>query len=361
MGAVAQYLSLPQLQAHLGSPNAAQFVFNACRGHDSEAVEAKNSGNLVKSIAAFKSLPRSLDADLEDPACLQWVSLLVQEVVSRAESDAQRNKRYPRNCTIHYGLHGQVNSAGKLDMKSFRIPYPPHRLSASDRIAHLMVEIPNKIVQKECHSTKSNGPLQTRKRIRLARIGVCATELEEMGNSKHGSITTYFTASSSNRNSATAKSVTPQGPPTAVAHEEETSKHLDTHTIASKEEDEANRRGEDEKEKDMKLARQLQESYDQEHRTSNALEDNKVNRLLAQKRQESMPCENIKDDPDLELAKRLQASFDRENLVLGALDAATANKKKHELSSSQYARSDSQVTSKKAKTKKISAFFTASK
>ena len=62
-------------------------VLDACRGRDHELVQAKSSGNLVKSITAFKSLPRSLDADVEDSECLQWIALLVQEVVSRVEHD----------------------------------------------------------------------------------------------------------------------------------------------------------------------------------------------------------------------------------------------------------------------------------
>ena len=381
MGSVAQYLSLPQLQEHFQSQSTAQFVFDACRGHDSEPVEAKNSGNLVKSITAFKSLPRALDADIEDPACLQWISLLVREVVSRVQTDAQTNKRYPRNCTLHYGLFGQVNSAGKLDMKSFRIPFPPQRLSLQNRITQLLEGIPKKIIQRESSRTATGGQ---RKRIRLVRIGVCATEMEGAGN-KYGSISNFFSASKSNSTVTTSKSAQASARP-STEHAGETSSrpeqtsirqpmseqpHIDKSTREQTPAYKRNREEEEEKDVDLKLARKLQAKYDSENRAFYAFQSNPSTSMSQQKpvpKTSSLKAHvtadntNEKDsDADLELAKKLQASYDRENLVLDALDVRTGNAKSGTAASKPLGRSRSQRPTKRANTKKISAFFTSSK
>ncbi|CAB9511592.1 DNA polymerase eta [Seminavis robusta] len=194
MGSVAKYLSLPQLQQQF-SAESAHFIFRACRGQDNEQVQTES---VVKSITAFKSLPRSVTdtADVQDNVLLGWIELLVKEVVSRVETDAKTNQRYPRNCTIHYGCAGNLNAAGRLDMKSFRVPFPSQKWPAAQKIAHLMDVIPHKIVEREV-GTKASGASSssssTRKRVQLVRIGVCATEMNEQVN-KQGSIANYFSS-----------------------------------------------------------------------------------------------------------------------------------------------------------------------
>jgi len=200
MASVARHLSLPQLQEHFKKDHAtAKFVWDSFRGHDTEPVEAKNKSNVIKSITAFKSLPRSMDADVQDAEFLQWMGLLVKEVVMCAETDAKCNNCYPKNCTINCGCSGQVNAARRLHMQSFKIPFPPQRLSISEQISHLMEKIPAKIIQREGGSNIKKGAAingsatATQKRVRLVPIGVCATEMDEEAN-KHGSIANFFSS-----------------------------------------------------------------------------------------------------------------------------------------------------------------------
>ena len=84
-------------------------------------------------------------------------------------------------------------------MQSFKIPFPPQRLSISEQISHLMEKIPAKIIQREGGSNIKKGAAingsatATQKRVRLVPIGVCATEMDEEAN-KHGSIANFFSS-----------------------------------------------------------------------------------------------------------------------------------------------------------------------
>ena len=390
MGSVAKYLSLPQLQerfqqqqgrdadSNSSGTSTAKWVFEACRGYDSEPVEAKNTGNVVKSITAFKSLPRSLDADVEDPAFLQWLALLVNEVASRVQTDSQRNTRWPRNCCIQYGLEGHVTPAGRLDMKSFRVPFPPKRLSLQERIAQLMEVIPAKIIFREggeCKTSSSgNSNLTHRKRIKPVRIGVCATELVEEAN-KHGSITSFFLA----KRSANVSDKEPAGnspkvepPTTGLNHANppqhnqafpESSSPLGTATIVAN----PNNKEEKDDDDDARYARQLQAAFDKEQRTLSQIDNigmaSQYNSSIKDSPgQPTSTKDSIEttgacasasqegQDEDLAVAKKLQASYDRENSILGSWESRKQQCTIRRDPSGQPA-------SKKAKTKKISAFF----
>ena len=389
MGSVAKYLSLPQLQERFQQQpqqgrgadsntgaSTAKWVFEACRGYDSEPVEAKNTGNVVKSITAFKSLPRSLDADVEDPAFLQWLALLVKEVASRVQTDAQRNLRWPRNCCIQYGLEGHVTSAGRLDMKSFRIPFPPKRLSLQERITQLMEVIPAKIILREGGEGKStsisNGGLTHRKRIKPVRIGVCATDLIEEA-SKHGNITNFFSAKPSAKVSdkePTSKSPKEE-PPTSGLQTKNYTQHNQTHpessapSVAVAVAAHPTNSEETDHDKDARYARQLQGAFDKEQRTLSQLDNIGVSSLhnTSTKGSPEQPSKgsleatgacasaSLKgEDEDLAVAKKLQASYDRENSILGSWES-----RRQQCTSSRGRRG--QPATKKAKTRKMSAFF----
>lgn len=368
MGSVAQYLSLPQLQKHFKGESTPQFIFDACRGHDDEPVEAKNSGNLVKSITAFKSLPRALNVDLEDPACLQWVALLVQEVMSRVEADTHQNSRYPRNCTLHYGLQGHLNSSGKLDMKSFRIPFPPQRLSVKERVTRLMEMIPKKIVSREAGKPANASP-QSRKQIRLLRIGVCATELEDIGD-RHGTIATFFSLAKNVKSN-----FNDDNDDNNVHINHKSTEQLEHVRSVLKESTPPTGKQDilcsntDAVDDDWQLAQELQASCDREDRAFSTLENgidcknstvtrsNVISTGLDAKRARlsNRAANSEEPDPDLELAKKLQASYDRENFVLGTLDARSKRRPNH-----SEVKGRSQPPAKKTKIKTISSFFASS-
>lgn len=365
MGAVAKYFSLPQLQDKFGH-DTAKMILQASRGEDNEAVEAKNSGNVVKSITAFKSLPRSLDADIEDASLVKWLYLLVTEVVNRVEADRKRNTRYPRNCTIHYGCHGQVKATGKPDMKSLRIAFPPKRLEVAQRISQLMESIPKSIIEREAPNSRGKA---YRKPIRLIRMGVCATEMNEEAN-KQGSIANYFSAAGSpnqtKKNETQSQSTQKAMALAANVADSRLSLSLspsqmggsvgwkqakDLHSSADQD-----KVGLDWKDENMNAL-----DLSNEHSASQPLAKQSPSKAAArgpcrglQEDKESRP-EPASEDEDLALARRLQASYDREHSILGSCESS---KRRSSLSGH-----GKQGGKKKAKTssRKISSFFGVSK
>lgn len=401
MGSIARYLSLPQLQDRFpggaaaadastttttatGSP--AMFIFRACRGHDKEPVEAKNTGNVVKSITAFKSLPRALDADVEDPSFVQWLALLVQEVVARVETDAQRNHRYPRNCTVQYGLYGQVNPAGRLDMKSFRIPFPAQRFSKEEQITHLMEKITTKMILRASvgsgggNATTDSGQAVVaafkRKRIRPVRIGVCATDMNEEVN-EHGSIANFFSVkpASINLSPPTTKSIKEESGPSSSSSPpnppKEESKHYDNHhnqkqQVKTEPSSQSvavtalHAKVEENEDEDSQYARELQAAFDKEEHTLSAMDGissspkghaRKGDSSKQQTSSQPEKCSESTEDDDMAAARKLQASYDNEHSILGSWET-----RKQQCQTSDRG----QPTLKKAKkTRKISAFFKA--
>jgi len=367
MGSIARLFSLPQLEEHFET-STARFIFRACRGCDDEPVEAKNTHNVVKSITAFKSLPRSGFEDVQDSGFIQWLLLLVQEVVTRVHTDAERNHRYPRNCTIHYGLEGQLKAGdgserSRLDMKSFRIPFPAQRLSTAERVTQLIHTIPAKLIQREGGTTTGNGGM--RKRIRPVRIGVCATEMIEEVN-KNGSITNFFPTKVPDKTTKTPnfKVVSTQQQQRQQQQQTDTAQQAEgVATVASTEE----KTKEDES---GRLARELQAAFDKEPRAFNttdahASSQERTTLTVSPKKRRhcstndsSVAAANhtVSEEPldqDLALAQKLQANYDRENEILGAWES----RHRQCQALSRQIGGERQVTNKKVKTKKISYFL----
>jgi nucleotidyltransferase/DNA polymerase involved in DNA repair len=95
MGDLRQ-IPLPALQQHF-SVETAQFIFDACRGIDREAVK-ETTGALVKSITSFKSFPSTAHRQ----EIQNWLVLMATEVTTRVTKDAARHNRYPKSCTLNY-------------------------------------------------------------------------------------------------------------------------------------------------------------------------------------------------------------------------------------------------------------------
>jgi hypothetical protein len=308
--------------------------------------------------------------------------------VCRVETDCQRNQRYPRNCTIHYGCHGQLNSAGKLDMKSFRIPFPPKRFEVAQRISQLMERIPKKILEREAPPVKGKA----RTKVRLIRIGVCATEMDEEVN-KHGSIANYFSVaatkgSPTGQNKKIVSQAHHQSTPKKVAavtvkdkapgdymctsvaakedrgvalhtrpnHENSSVEYVEEKPTLREDSSAASYAGVEDK--DLQMARELQASFDREKNALDRLD--KISSSQPPKREIVAPqgCRggsqvSAPEDKDMELARKLQASYDREHQILARWES---NKRRGSLSNR-----GKQGDNKKAKTKKISSFFEPSK
>jgi DNA polymerase eta len=278
VGSIARHLSLPALQRGLGGDaGTAQWVHNVAHGIDDEAVEAKTSTSvLTKSITAFKSLnfappgggtsaggtanTTTTGHTLEEAE--RWIRLVSQEVVARVERDAARNERYPRTCNIQYGSSSlQANRN-----KSVRIPFPTSRLSAEQKVAHLVDGVAQAIRSKEM-PTKIAAP------FRLHRVGICAVDFESTSSGTSHAIDSYFKVASPKGSSTVPNS---QKKPAASLHAPVCS------PVAEPE------------------AKSIQSTPNRQNVTHAA---------------------RVDVDSDLDLAKRLQATYDRENAVQQMFDA----------------------------------------
>ncbi len=373
VGAIAQYLSLPQLQAGLGGEAAtARWVYHIARGIEDDPVRSKNESALTKSITAFKSLPFTeghtghLLTDIT-----QWIRLLATEVVSRVERDAARNHRYPRGCSVQYA---QPNTGHHHQNKSIRTRFPAPRWSTADKIAWLTDQVAQLVQRKE-------GP-----QFRLHRIGLCAIDFVAHATSSQA-IDTYFRpshSSSSNDAAGTTRSQPclltadtslsrpasmncSQKDSTVVKTEHSGTPVVDPSFSSSSCIDE-----------DLRLAQKLQNQYDREHRmlerlealptkkrkswstaTTNTTTTSTQVKIAPAKRKAGENSHGMggggggdgggdndaDQDSDFALAKKLQASYNRECRLLNMLDAskqvAVASKKAPE----------------KPKTRRIDSFF----
>lgn len=108
MGSISRLLPLDRLEKAIGEESG-RWVFDACRGIDSEKVKPTLKV-LPKSITAFKSFQKLSYPELE-----KWTTLLVRDIMRRVEMDNARNNRIPKSCTVAYYIPGARASAQHAD------------------------------------------------------------------------------------------------------------------------------------------------------------------------------------------------------------------------------------------------------
>jgi DNA polymerase eta len=274
VGSIARHVSLLDLQQKLGNETA-EWVFDLARGIDHEKVESKTqtSAVLTKSITAFKSLnfvpiaasgnggekhSRTNGHTLAEAH--RWILLLAQEVVTRVERDSVRNRRYPRHCVVQYA-EAQSQPSHKNN-KSIRIPFPPERLTATQKVAQLVSMVPKAIQSKVGGNEKG-------KICRVHRVGLCATDFVSRVSSNTLDMDSFFASNTSS---------TPS---------------------------------------DQTVPCSVQKNHP-EHKNHDA--------VLCHERNASPVLKPDVVQADLEFARKLQASYDRENQVLHILDAGKKKK-----------------------------------
>lgn len=171
VGNIRRHLSLTELQTGLQNKlsESAAWVFRLARGMDDEEVTTHNNettegSGLTKSITAFKAFPTGRKKGLTLAEASDWIKLLAEEVVGRVERDRQRNRRYPKSCSVHYALPGWSSTTSR----TVRINFPAEGAPVPNKVAELCQKAPIAVAKKE--GGNSAEPL------RLGRFGLCATE-----------------------------------------------------------------------------------------------------------------------------------------------------------------------------------------
>ncbi|KAL3816628.1 hypothetical protein ACHAXA_004810 [Cyclostephanos tholiformis] len=146
MGSISRLLSLDRLERAIGVESA-RWVFDACRGIDSEEVKATlkvlpksitvstvcgSGGTMFVCIMldnktdlwcfvckAFKSFSKGSSY----PELEKWTTLLARDIMKRVEVDNARNSRLPRSITVGYTMV----PGGAWIGRTFRLPFPTDR------------------------------------------------------------------------------------------------------------------------------------------------------------------------------------------------------------------------------------------
>lgn len=172
LGTVSRLLSLHDLCKGLESQEAAQLVFNICRGIDFEPVK-ETYGALIKSITASKNVPPESLKEIH-----KWIRLLASDVLARVDLDIQRNNRIPKRCTVHYLATDSVGSEWKEH--SIRVDFP------KDIDSEVKL---NKLIFTVC------AALEKKDLALFRRIGLSATDFEVRAAK---GINTFFCTRSNN-------------------------------------------------------------------------------------------------------------------------------------------------------------------
>lgn len=248
VGNIRRYLSLTELQRGLQNKlsQSVSFVYNLARGMDDEVVtphndETADGSGLTKSITAFKSFPTSRTTGLTLVEAVDWIKLLAEEVVGRVERDRQRNRRYPKSCSVHYALPGWRSHQSR----SVRINFPAEGASVADKVAELCRNAPIVVAKKEAGNSHEV--------LRLGRFGLCATDFITRESGQQGmeafmgKVATGHASQSTQ--CSTAQPETTESPSSVKVVQKATTK-----PPASSSEDQ-----------DMALAMKLQATYDREN------------------------------------------------------------------------------------------------
>jgi nucleotidyltransferase/DNA polymerase involved in DNA repair len=350
MGSIQQ-ISLPTLQQSLGGGSGggaaagldttAQFVFDSCRGIDREVVK-ETMGALVKSITAFKSFPATCDTtDIQN-----WLQLLATEVVSRVGTDAGRNHRYPKSCTLQYSYtitttttpttgthadHGSLRSSSSSSTTTTTM-----RQSKSQRLLYPYVSHPSKV---PFLITQAMEKLATIPHP-LRGVGLSVGNFEERGTGSGGAsiqslftkqrqqseqVTTWTESSSKDDSLLTTNTMkrrSYQQPkkhpfvknPLTESKAAESSEHLPPSSDQNHP-------------SPGQTMKNLQPTFVENSNRIHDADDSALTKNVHHTSTTTTVVVTSEQDKDLELAKTLQASFDRENYILSTAEKGPIRKK----------------------------------
>lgn len=398
MGKLAR-VSLPTLQQHF-EPSRAQFIFDAARGIDNEAVK-ETVGALVRSITAFKSFPLTRDSkEIET-----WVRLLASEVIERVTKDTAQNKRYPKTCTLNYTMYVGNNDGGSsaattnaaAKTQATQSPPPPsmpkRRLL---KVRSLRLTFPSEkqaVAQKEQslvgQAMKLLGPVLVE--IPLRGVGFSAGNFDLRGQAPSGvpSISSFFTTKKNNANtngpegkiSSTSSTVANSRgglvsentrktdgvmdrflAPPVVTTNDDSFQETSSSGVQYKTSEKIISRKRQRPSSSEALISELKNTNDENN--NDVMSSSSSSSLLSPSMSSSLSKQHVLSSPDavvdadLDFAKRLQASFDRENYIYSVTEkkSRTSNGANNNRKSNG-SQSSSSVPPKKKKTRKIDSFF----
>jgi DNA polymerase eta len=324
VGSIARNVSLHLLTGDSGcglGAETARWLLDYARGIDREAVQQET---VVKTITSSKRLN-------SNPAlseCSAWFELLVKEIVTRVERDAQAHHRYPRFYHVHYLVHdpSAEREVRQQSSKGWKASYPSYFLSAANKVRDILSTIIPTIAARE----KSRS-------VRLQRIGLGAVEF--LDRPAGGGGKSFFASKPAEPNGAGSKTV--DAPDAA---------HSGNASVAALGEPVASVDSSCQGDSDAAMARRLQRAYDKMDNRLESFErsasrtgkcESGGSRAGGAARQDKDAQKPLLDrDSDVELAKRLQAEYDREERMVQALE-----------------RRDKTEVQRASKTRKIDSFF----
>jgi hypothetical protein len=307
MGDLRQ-VPLPALQQHV-SQETAQFVFDACRGVDNEAVK-ETTGALVKSITAFKSFPATSNrSEIQD-----WFVLLAGEVTSRVANDTARNCRYPKSCTLSYTYYttpsgrrpnGGNSTRSQRQSRSLRLVYPKQSNNNNSKAQELVQQAMDKLI-----------PILQQHPLR--GVGLSASNFEARGQPPEGvaSIDNFFSKKTVDPPSQPPK----QQPPSLQTKRQKQPADIHSFFPPTQQLEPTNC--------SVSIDPTNESSSTAKHNPKTSLTSSTTSRSSSP----SLGSSNTQGhalllDKDLELARNLQASYDRENYVLSTAKRDPAKKK----------------------------------
>jgi DNA polymerase eta len=322
VGSIARNVSFHMLTGDECGVNVetARWLLDYVRGIDREAVQQET---VVKTITSSKTLNSSPPLS----ECSEWFELLVKEIVTRVERDAQVHQRYPRFYHVHYLILGPSNrnKVRQQSSKGWKASFPSYSLSTANKIQDILSTILPTIAARE----KSRS-------VRLQRIGLGAVEF--LDRPTGGGARSFFAAKPVEASAAASRK------------EEGSDSALASHASAAAIGELAPLVGlSSTGESDEAMARRLQCAYDKmdapqsTEPTTRRTEKSKLgeSRISGATRQDRDVQKRLLDgDSDFELAKRLQAEYDREDRMVQALE-----------------RRDKIEVRRGSKTRKIDSFF----
>ncbi len=293
------------MQSKSLSEESARFVYYAGQGIDHEEVK-ETSGALVKSITAFKSFTATKShTEIFD----RWLTLLANEIVERVARDSQRNKRYPKSCTLNYTYYTTPNgqrpsfkgsTRSLRQSRSLRLAYPSERGGTNQqKSASLLAQAKAKLIP-----IVKDHPLRG---VGLSASNFIASSVHQT-KTQEGSIQSFFA-------SKTPASLTCDEPGSRHARNNDPERELSNKSVSV-----------------TPRATNLVVSSTQGDASSVLKSSRVLNPARRPQQHENAAKKSVElfEDKDLAYARKLQASFDRENYAL-----STANRRRKGISSSK--------------------------
>jgi len=311
MGSISRLLALDSLEKAIGKESG-RWVFDACRGIDSEEVRPTLKV-LPKSITAFKSFPKVSYPELD-----KWTALLARDVMKRVEMDNARNNRIPKSVTVGYTMV----PGGAWIGRTFRLPFPADR-DFNARVRKL-VDGTRKILTERGHSSLIRIGLSAIDFVHRPKIGIesffskgktqsssskCRGDdhARKEVHAKSGGIDSFF---STRKNQSASPKLRTTSSAQLVGHGDG-----ELHNVLPSREPKNQKQGK---------ASVLQQKVNGNGMHNNLLEEDSK---LSKKRATEAPHFTV-NMADEEIAKQLQASYDNEVKGKGKRDIAFSDRDK---------------------------------